>query len=238
MHLRPSQYPENFQKMGFELKVGDRRPRKEILGKLIDILYERNDLELSPGHFRAKGDTIDLIPGYFNNIIRIELFGEEIERISEIDKQTGQRKDVLDYFYVYPARHYVIPEEEQKDAIKLILAELEDRLPDLGMIEANRLKQRTLNDIEMIEETGSCKGIENYSRHFDRRRPGEKLVCLLDYFPDDFLLIIDERDRLSLKFMGCTKEIYPGKRASYPTAFGFPALMTTVLCGLKSSRST
>ena len=215
--------PENFQKMGFELKVGDRRPRKEILGKLIDILYERNDLELSPGHFRAKGDTIDLIPGYFNNIIRIELFGEEIERISEIDKQTGQRKDVLDYFYVYPARHYVIPEEEQKDAIKLILAELEDRLPDLGMIEANRLKQRTLNDIEMIEETGSCKGIENYSRHFDRRRPGEKPYCLLDYFPDDFLLIIDESHQTLPQIHGMYKGDLSRKKSLVDYGFRLPS---------------
>jgi len=215
--------PENFQKMGFELKVGDRQSRKEILGKLIDILYERNDLELSPGHFRAKGDTIDLITGYFNNIIRIELFGEEIERISEIDKQTGQRKDVLDYFYVYPARHYVIPEEEQKDAIKLILAELEDRLPDLGMIEAHRLKQRTLHDIEMIEETGSCKGIENYSRHFDRRRPGEKPYCLLDYFPDDFLLIIDESHQTLPQIHGMYKGDLSRKKSLVDYGFRLPS---------------
>ncbi len=184
--------PENFEGMGFELKVGDRISRKEILGKLIDILYERNDLDLAPGRFRVKGDTIDLVPGYFNDIIRIELFGDEVDRISEIDRQTGQRKEEMNYFFVYPARHYVIPEEEQKSAIKSILAELEERLPTLGMIEAHRLKQRTLHDIEMIEETGSCKGIENYSRHFDGRKSGEPPYCLIDYFPDDFLLVIDE----------------------------------------------
>jgi excinuclease ABC subunit B len=184
--------PENFGKMGFELKVGEKMSRREILGRLVDILYERNDLDLSPGHFRVKGDTIDLIPGYFDQIIRIELFGDEIDRITEIDKLTGQRKEDMKYFYVYPARHYVIPEEEQKRAIKFILAELEERLPELDMIEAYRLKQRTLADMEMIEETGSCKGIENYSRHFDGRKPGEKPYCLLDYFPDDFLLVIDE----------------------------------------------
>lgn len=184
--------PETFEGMGFELKVGDKISRKDILGRLIDILYERNDIELSPGRFRVKGETIDLIPGYFNNIIRIELFGEEIDRISEIDRQTGQRKDDLGYFYVYPARHYVIPEEAQKAAIQSIMQELNERLPELGMIEAHRLKQRTLHDMEMVQETGSCKGIENYSRHFDGRRPGEKPYCLLDYFPDDFLLVIDE----------------------------------------------
>jgi excinuclease ABC subunit B len=184
--------PENFQKMGFELKVGDRISRKEILGRLVDILFERSDLDLSPGHFRVKGETIDLVPGYFNNIIRIELFGDEVERISEVDRLTGQRLEELNYFFIYPARHYVIPEDEQAAAIETIRAELEERLPELGMIEAHRLKQRTLHDIEMIQETGSCKGIENYSRHFDRRQPDEPPYCLLDYFPEDFLLIIDE----------------------------------------------
>jgi excinuclease ABC subunit B len=184
--------PENFQKMGFEVKVGERISRREILGRLVDILFERNDLDLSPGRFRAKGDTVDLVPGYFNNIVRIELFGDEIERICEVDRQTGRVLEDMNYFFIYPARHYVIPEEEQKAAIETILAELEERLPTLGMIEAHRLKQRTLHDMEMISETGSCKGIENYSRHFDRRQPDEAPYCLIDYFPEDFLLVIDE----------------------------------------------
>jgi excinuclease ABC subunit B len=184
--------PENFQKMGFELKKGERISRKEILGRLVDILFERNDLDLAPGRFRVNGDTIDLVPGYFNNIIRIELFGDEIDRITEIDRQTGLHKEDMNYFFVYPARHYIIPESEQKAAIETIRAELAERLPALGMIEAHRLKQRTLHDMEMIQETGSCKGIENYSRHFDRRAPGEPPYCLIDYFPDDFLLVIDE----------------------------------------------
>ena len=184
--------PENFQKMGFELKVGDKVQRKEILQKLIEIQFERNDLELMPGRCRVKGDVIDIIPGYFDNIIKVELFGDEVDRISEVDKQTGQRTENLDYFFVYPAKHYVIPEEEQKIAIQYILKELEERLPQLGLLESHRLKQRTLYDMEMIEETGSCKGIENYSRHFDHRQPGEKPFCLLNYFPEDFLLVIDE----------------------------------------------
>jgi len=184
--------PENFLEMGFELKVGDRISRREILERLVSIQYERNDFELAPGRFRVKGDTIDLIPGYFNDIVRIELFGDEVDRINEIDRQTGERREEMKYFYVYPARHYVIPEEEQKGAIASILAELEERLPELEMLEAHRLRQRTLYDIEMINETGSCKGIENYSRHFDGRRPGEPPYCLLDYFPEDFLLVIDE----------------------------------------------
>jgi len=184
--------PENFQNMGFELKVGDRIERREIQRRLVDILYERNDLDLAPGRFRVKGDTIDLVPGYFNDIIRIELDGDKVDRIFEIDRQTALRREEMNYFFVYPARHYLIPEEEQKAAIKSIEIELEERLPELGMIEAHRLKQRTLHDLEMIQETGSCKGIENYSRHFDHRLPGEPPYCLLDYFPDDFLLVIDE----------------------------------------------
>ncbi|ADN35997.1 excinuclease ABC, B subunit [Methanolacinia petrolearia DSM 11571] len=184
--------PENFENLGFELKAGDRIKRNDLLMKLVDILFERNDTELMPGRFRVRGDTIDLIPGYFNNIIRIEMFGDEIERISEVDKNTGDILEPMKYFFVYPARHYVIPEEEKAAAIEAIKAELEERLPLLGPLEAHRLKQRTLYDMEMIEETGSCKGIENYSRHFDRRAEGEKPFCLLDYFPDDFLLVVDE----------------------------------------------
>ena len=115
-----------------------------------------------------------------------------MERISEVDRLTGQRLEEMSYFFIYPARHYVIPEEEQAAALETIKAELEERLPELGMIEAHRLKQRTQHDMEMIQETGSCKGIENYSRHFDRRQPDEPPYCLLDYFPEDFLLIIDE----------------------------------------------
>ena len=184
--------PENFQSMGFELKVKDRISRKDILERLVDILYERSDLDLSPGRFRVNGEIIDLVPSYFNNIIRIELFGNTVERISEVDRITGRRVEDMNYFFIYPARHYVIPEEELKAAIDSIKAELDERLPQLGMIEAHRLRQRTMHDMEMIEETGSCKGIENYSRHFDRRQPGEPPYCLIDYFPDDFLLIIDE----------------------------------------------
>ncbi|MGB9927862.1 MAG: excinuclease ABC subunit UvrB [Methanosarcina sp.] len=215
--------PENFQKMGFELKVGDKVQRKEILQKLVDIQFERNDLELMPGRFRVKGDTIDIIPGYFDNIIRIELFGDEIDRISEVDKQTSQRNEDMDYFFVYPARHYVIPEEEQKSAIQSILEELEEHLPTLGMLESHRLKQRTLYDMEMIEETGSCKGIENYSRHFDHRKPGEQPFCLLDYFPDDFLLIVDESHQTIPQLHGMYKGDRSRKKSLIDYGFRLPS---------------
>ncbi|HZD43525.1 MAG TPA: DEAD/DEAH box helicase family protein, partial [Methanomicrobiales archaeon] len=161
--------PENFRNMGFEVKVGDRVKRNDILRKLINIQFERNDIELQPGRFRVKGDVIDLVPGYFNNIIRIELFGDEVERIREIDRTGGTAVEEMKYFYVYPARHFVTPESEKSRAIASILEELEERLPALPPLEAHRLQQRTLYDVEMIEETGSCKGIENYSRHFDNR---------------------------------------------------------------------
>ena len=215
--------PENFQKMGFELKVKDRVSRREILGKLIDIQYQRNDLELMPGRFRVKGDTIDLIPGYFDDIIRIELFGQEVDKISIIDKQSGERREYMDYFYVYPARHYVIPEEEQKSAIESILKELEERLPELDLLESHRLKQRTLYDMEMIEETGSCKGIENYSRHFDRRKPGDKPYCLLDYFPDDFLLVIDESHQTIPQIHGMYKGDLSRKKSLVDFGFRLPS---------------
>jgi len=201
--------PENFRNMGFELAVGQKISRTEIMSRLLDILFQRNDLELMPGRFRVKGDTIDIIPGYFNDIIRIELFGNEIERISEVDKNTGNRKEQLKYFYVYPARHFVTPEGARAAAIDSIQQELTEVLPTLGMMEAYRLEQRTRYDIEMVRETGSCKGIENYSRHFDGRKEGEKPYCLLDYFPDDFLLIIDESHQMIPQLHG----MYNGDRS-------------------------
>jgi len=186
--------PDNFQNLGFELRTGDKISRRELIERLISILFERNDVELMPGRFRVKGDTIDIIPGYFNNIIRIELFGDEIDRITEIEKISGKIIEKLDYFYIYPARHFVSTEEEGRDAIVSIRKELEATLKagTLDDLASHRLKQRTEYDIEMMQETGSCKGIENYSRHFDKRNKGERPYCLLDYFPEDFLLVIDE----------------------------------------------
>ena len=184
--------PVNFRDMGFELRVGDRIKRAELLRQLVEIQFERNDIELMPGRFRVRGDTVDIVPGYFNNIIRVETFGDQVERITEVDRITGLAKEKMNYFYVYPARHYVIPSGTRAKAIESIREELDRRLPELGLLESHRLQQRTLYDIEMIEETGSCKGIENYSRHFDFRAPGEKPYCLLDYFPKDFMMVIDE----------------------------------------------
>jgi excinuclease ABC subunit B len=215
--------PANFRGMGFEVKVQDRMRRDEIIRRLIDIQFERNDIELAPGRFRVKGDTIDLVPGYFNNIIRIELFGDEVDRISEIDKVSGQRVEAMDYFFVYPARHFVAPEEEKERAIVSIQEELEEWLPNLGMLEAHRLRQRTLYDLEIIRETGTCKGIENYSRHFDGRKAGEQPYCLLDYFPEDFLMVIDESHQTLPQVRGMYHGDYSRKKSLVDYGFRLPS---------------
>ncbi len=215
--------PEHFREMGFELNVGDRISRKQIIENLVTGQYERNDLELQPGRFRVKGDTIDIVPGYFQDIVRVELFGDEVERIAEVEKISGRVKEQLRYFHVYPARHYVIPQEIQRQALASIREELEERLPDLGMLEAHRLEQRTNYDLEMIEETGSCKGIENYSRHFDFRKPGEKPYCLLDYFPPDFLLFIDESHQTIPQLHGMYHGDRSRKKALVDYGFRLPS---------------
>lgn len=202
--------PRNYIDMGLDLKLEDKLSRKSLISQLVKIMFERNDIELLPGRFRVKGDTIDFIPGYSNNIIRIELFGDEVERISEIDKNTGGVIEDLKYFYIYPAKHFVVPEADFKRALN----EIEDQLEiDLRKIEdpliSHRLKQRTRYDLEMIKETGTCKGIENYSRHFDGRKKDQKSFCLLDYFPEDFLMIIDESHRTIPQIHG----MYNGDRA-------------------------
>lgn len=201
--------PERFEQMGVEVAVGMHMKRNDLIGRLVDSQFERNDLELAPGRFRVKGDTVDVMPGYYENIIRIEFFGNEIDKISEIDGLNATKNFDMDSFFIYPARHYVVPDSVRDRAIEDILVELEERLPELDMLEAHRLKQKTLYDMEMIQETGSCKGIENYSMHFDGRKPGEQPYCLIDYFPDDFLVVIDESHQTLPQIHG----MYNGDRA-------------------------
>lgn len=184
--------PENYSGMGIDLAINATLNRTELMAKLLDIHYERNDLELMPGRFRVKGDTIDIIPGYEKDILRIELFGNKIERITILEKHTGKPLQKIEHYFLFPARHFVTPKETIDSAVKSIQEELDTRLPQLGLIEAHRLKQRTQYDLELIKTMGFCKGIENYSRHFDGRAPGEPPYCLLDYFGDDFLIVIDE----------------------------------------------
>lgn len=215
--------PEHFRSLGFEIKVGQKIERNEILKRLIEILYERNEMELVPGRFRVKGDTIDFVPGYYNNIFRIEMFGDEIDRISEIDKTTGQVKEQLKYLYIYPARHFVIPQENIEKAVKNIEQELEQRLPNLEMLEAHRLKQRTLYDLEMIRETGFCKGIENYSGYFDGRKTGEKPFCLMDFFDNDFMIVIDESHQTIPQLHGMYRGDYSRKKNLVDYGFRLPS---------------
>ncbi|MCF7901434.1 excinuclease ABC subunit UvrB [Candidatus Woesearchaeota archaeon] len=201
--------PKDFVKMGFEIKVGEKIERKKLLTKLINAQYERNDMELMSGRFRVKGDTIDFVPSYGQNTIRIEMFGDEIESMKEIHKVDSKIIDSMNYLYVYPAKHFVMPESKIKQAMKSIQKELDKRLPELDIVEAQRLKQRTLYDIEMIEETGFCKGIENYSLHFENRKSGEPPFCLLNYFPENFLIIIDESHQTLPQY----KAMYKGDRS-------------------------
>jgi len=184
--------PANYTGASYDFERNCKISRKEIISKLIRMQYERNDVELLSSRFRVKGDTIDVIPGSKKNIIRIELFGDKIDRISEIDKVNGSVVCNYEHYMLFPARHFITPQGYMEQAIDAIKEELKQRLPQLNDIEAHRLKQRTNYDIEMMEEFGYCKGIENYSRHLDGRKPGEKPYCLLDWLGDDFLLIIDE----------------------------------------------
>ena len=215
--------PKDYKSIAYEMKKDQKISRNQIIEQLVFMQYERNDMSLTPGRFRVKGDIIDIIPSYYNDIIRVELFGDEIERISEIDKITGEEKDRFDYFHLFPAKHFVIPEDKKESAIEKIKQELEDQLPNLDLIEAHRLKQRTLYDIEMLEETGFCKGIENYSRHFDGRKPGEKPYCLLDYFPKDFLLFIDESHRTIPQVHGMHRGDYSRKKSLIDFGFRLPS---------------
>ncbi len=184
--------PNNYEGLGFEIFIGMKISRNELMSKLIDIQYQRNDIELLPGRFRVKGDTIDLIVGHEKDILRIEMNGSFIEHITFIEKQTNKLIQKFDHYYIFPSKHFVINESDKNEAFSSIEEELKQRLPKLGLIEGHRLKQRTEYDLEMLRNIGYCKGIENYSRHFDRRKPGEPPYCLLDYFKDDFLIIIDE----------------------------------------------
>lgn len=200
--------PENYSGMGIDLAKDRKIKRSEIISKLLDINYERNDLELMSGRFRVKGDVIDIIPGYEKNILRIELEGDKLDRITILEKNTGKPLQKLEHYFLFPARHFVTPKSTIEAAVKTIKEELAERLPQLPMIEAHRLKQRTQYDLELIQTMGFCKGIENYSRHFDNRAAGEPPYCLLDYFGDDFLIVIDE----SHQTMSQLKGMYEGDK--------------------------
>jgi excinuclease ABC subunit B len=184
--------PEDFKELSLELEVGRRITRQELIHSLIDMQYERNDSALEPARFRVRGDVVDVVPAYEDDIVRVELEADRIRKIKEVQLVTGDVKTSIDRIVLYPARQYVVPEEKQKRAIEQIRKELEEQLPKLPPLEAQRLRQRVRYDLEMVQELGFCTGIENYSRHFDGRNPGEPPFVLVDYFPKNYLLIIDE----------------------------------------------
>ncbi len=188
--------PEEYGRVVIHLKVGETRRREKILRHLVDIFYERNDLTLGRGKFRVRGDTLEVQPAYGEFCYRISFFGDEIERISEIDPLTGEVLADHQEVDIFPAKHFITPEDRLQEGLRLIEEELEQRLKELRaegkLLEAQRLEQRTRYDLEMLREIGYCSGIENYSRPLSGRPPGSRPWTLLDYFPDDWLLFVDE----------------------------------------------
>ena len=189
--------PIDYQNMVISLRTGMEKSREELMSKLVDIRYERNDIDFSRNHFRVRGDTVEIYPAYWTGrAIRVEFFGDEIDRISEINAVTGLPERVISHVAIYPASHYVASREKLNRAILEIEKEMEERekwfKENDKLLEAQRIRQRTIYDIEMLQEIGFCSGIENYSRVISGRAPGTPPMTLLDYFPKDFLLFVDE----------------------------------------------
>ena len=188
--------PEEYRSVVLSLRKGEEPGLRRVVRKLIDMYYERNDMEMVRGRFRLRGDTLEIMPAYEELAVRVQFFGDEVERIIELDPLTGEVLAELDHIDIFPGKHFVTPEDELKEALKDIEEELGERLDELRslgkLLEAQRLEQRTNFDLEMLRETGSCPGVENYSRPLGRRPAGSAPWTLLDYFPDDFLVFIDE----------------------------------------------
>ncbi|HKV02857.1 MAG TPA: excinuclease ABC subunit UvrB [Ktedonobacteraceae bacterium] len=205
--------PEEYGEVVLTLKVGEERRREKILRHLTEIQYERNDTNFIRGRFRVRGDVLEIFPAYEDVAVRIEFFGDEIERITEIDPLTGEVLGKRQRLDIYPAKHWVTTQQRLNHAIELIEAELEERLAELEadgkLLEAARLKQRTNFDIEMLRETGFCSGIENYSRHLSGRGAGDRPWTLMDYLPADYLLVVDE----SHVALPQTRGMYAGDRS-------------------------
>jgi excinuclease ABC subunit B len=188
--------PEDYKEVMLLIRKGERRTREEIVRRLVDIQYERNDIDFSRGRFRVRGDVIEIFPAYEERAVRVDLFGDEVERIIELDPLTGEIFENKDVVALWPAKHWVTTDERLARALGTIDAELQERLQwfkDQGkLLEAQRLEFRTRYDMELLREAGTCPGIENYSRHLDGREPGMRPGCLIDYFPKDFMIVIDE----------------------------------------------
>ena len=215
--------PADWEDMSITINTKNEVSRSEIIKKLVTARYERNDTELAPGNFRVKGDTIDVIPAYSQDIVRIAMFGDEIEKISILDHVTLQEKQKVNQIKIFPAKHYLIAKDVREKAVKSIKTELKTRLPELNELESQRLEMRTKFDLEMIEELGYCSGIENYSRHFDGRKPGEQAFCLLDFFDKDFLLVIDESHVTLPQLHGMYKGDFSRKKELVTYGFRLPS---------------
>nr|MBP7834888.1 DEAD/DEAH box helicase family protein [Candidatus Saccharibacteria bacterium] len=204
---------DDYGAMAIEVKVGERKVRDKFLRQLTDIQYHRNDISFTRSTFRVHGDVVDVFPAGEEVACRIEFFGDEIDRITQINPLTGEIEKNLDSYKIYPGSHYVTPQQKLKLALGKIQTELEERLRYFDKnnlyIESQRIGQRTKYDLEMMEETGFVKGIENYSRYLTNREPGEQPATLLDYFPDDYLLMIDESHMTLPQVRG----MYNGDRA-------------------------
>lgn len=215
--------PKNFEGLALNLSVGQKIDRQEILKKVLEIQYERNDTELKSGNFRVRGSTIDLIQGFEEQITRICLQEDKITKIEILDHITLDIIEKPSYVLIFPARHYIIEQSQIKDAITSIRQELSQRLRELPELEAQRLKQRTNYDLEMIDQMGYCNGIENYSRHFDKRKPGEPPFCLLDFFPVDFVLFVDESHQTIPQVHGMYNGDYTRKKSLIDFGFRLPS---------------
>ncbi len=215
--------PKDWEDLAITVSTSKAINRRSLIRGLVDARYERNDLELKPGNFRVKGDTLDIIPAYSEDIVRISMFGDEIEKITLLDHITLKEKRQVNQIQIFPAKHYLIAKDVRERAIKSIKSELKIRLGELNELEKQRLEMRTKYDLEMIEELGYCSGIENYSRHFDGRAPGEKAFCLLDFFGEDYLLVIDESHVTLPQLHGMYKGDYSRKKELVTYGFRLPS---------------
>ncbi len=215
--------PQDWEDLAITINTGAKIKRNEIIRKFIDARYERNDTEVAPGNFRVKGDTIDITPAYSEDLVRISLFGDEVEKITLLDHVSLNEKKKISQMKIFPAKHYLIAKDVREKAIKSIKEELKKRLPELNELENQRLEMRTKYDLEMIEELGYCSGIENYSRHFDGRKAGEKAFCLMDFFGDDYLLVIDESHVTLPQLHGMYKGDYSRKKELVTYGFRLPS---------------
>ncbi len=215
--------PRDWEDLAIKINTSDEIKRNEIIRKFIDARYERNDTEVTPGNFRVKGDTIDVTPAYSKDLVRISLFGDKVEKITLLDHISLKEKQKISQIKIFPAKHYLIAKDVREKAIKSIKKELEKRLPELNELERQRLEMRAKYDLEMIEELGYCSGIENYSRHFDGRKAGEKAFCLMDFFGDDYLLVIDESHVSLPQLHGMYKGDHSRKKELITYGFRLPS---------------